>query len=62
VANEIFIQLDDDDFNANRVSTGLYIPLHEKIRLVSFYAWHIDEEPDCWHDTNLLASYVRIKF
>jgi len=62
VAEEVFVQLDDEGFNANRISTGLYIPLHEKVRLELFYAWDLDEEPDCWHDMNLIASYVRIQF
>ncbi len=62
VAEEVFIQLDDEDVNANRISAGLYVPLAERIRLELFYAWHIDEEPDSWHDTNLIASYVRFKF
>jgi len=62
VAEEIFIQLDDEDFNGNRVYGGLYIPLHEQIRLELFYAWHLSEEEDSWHDTNILGSYIRFAF
>ena len=62
VAEEIFVQLDDEDFNGNRVYGGLYIPPHEQIRLELFCAWHLNEEEDSWHDTNLLGSYIRFAF
>ena len=62
VAEEIFVQFDDEDLNGNRVYGGLYIPLHEKIRLELYYAWHLSEEAHSWHDTNLLASYIRFAF
>jgi hypothetical protein len=62
VAEEIFIQFDDADFNGNRVTGGLYIPLHDKIRLDLFYAWQLFEDDGSWHDTNLLASFIRFAF
>lgn len=62
VAEEIFIQFDDEDFNGNRLYGGLYIPLHEQIRLELFYAWHLSEEENSWHDTNILGSYLRFAF
>ena len=62
VAEEIFVQFDDEDVNGNRVYGGFYVPLHEQIRLELFYAWHLSEEEDSWHDTNILASYLRFTF
>jgi hypothetical protein len=62
VADEIFISFDDEDFNKQRVIAGLYVPLHQQVRLELFYMWQIEEEPNSWHDINILGSYLRFTF
>ena len=63
VADEIFYSFDADRFHGNRVQTGLFLPLHEKVRLELFYFWHIDKDaPHDWDDVNVFGTYVRFKF
>jgi hypothetical protein len=62
-ADEIFIDLDEGDFNQQRLYCGFFIPLHENIRLELFYLWKLDEQDDGdWHDTNVLGSFVYFQF
>ena len=63
VAEEVFVQFDDENFNGNRLQAGLYIPLQEQIRLELFYFWHLSEEDDHHvYDTHVVGSYVRFTF
>jgi len=63
VAEQVFVQFDDEDFNGNRVQAGLFVPLQEQIRLELFYFWHLNEEDDHhFSDTHVVGSYVRFKF
>jgi hypothetical protein len=63
VADEIFINFDEEDFNQHRLYGGAFIPLHQQIRLELFYAWKLDKEEDnSWHDTNILGSHIYFQF
>lgn len=63
IADEILINLDEGDFNQQRLYGGFFLRLHEKIRLELFYFWKLDEQDDnSWHDTNVLGSYVYFLF
>ena len=63
VADEIFYNFNADRLNGHRVQAGLFVPLHEKIRLELFYFWHIHEEDDSdWSDVNVIGSYFRFQF
>lgn len=63
VADEIFVNLDEGDFNQQRLYGGFFIPLHEKIRLELFYFWKLDEQDDGdWHDTNVVGSFIYFLF
>ena len=63
LAEEIFIRFDDEDFNQHRLQGGLFLPLHEQIRLELFYCWKLDEQEDnSWHDTNIVGSYLYFLF
>ena len=63
VAEEIFYNFNADRFYGNRVQAGLFIPLHEKVRLDLFYFWHIQKQDDHdWSSVNVIGSYVRFKF
>ncbi len=61
-AEEIFYSFDGQGFNQQRLYGGVYIPLHEKVRLELFYIWKLDKEDDGWHDTNVLGSWVYFQF
>jgi hypothetical protein len=63
MADEIFYNFNADRFYGNRVQAGLFIPLHEKVRLDLFYFWHTRKQDDQdWSNTNVIGSYVRFKF
>ena len=62
VAEEISYNFNGDRFYGNRIQTGLFIPLHENVRLDLFYFWHIGKEDDHdWSNTNVIGSYIRFK-
>lgn len=62
-AYEIFYNFNAERFNGSRIQGGLFIPLHEKVRLELFYFWHTSEEYDHdWSATNVIGTYVRFKF
>jgi hypothetical protein len=61
-AGEVFYSFDGQGFNQQRLYGGVYIPLHEKVRLELFYLWKLDKEDDDWHDTNVLGSWVYVQF
>ncbi len=62
VAEEIFVNFDEEGFNQQRLYAGFFVPLHQQIRLELFYLWKLDEEGDEWHDTNVIGSWVYVQF
>lgn len=61
-AEEVFINFDEQGFNQNRIYGGVFIPLHEKVRLELFYIWKLDKTDDGWCDTNVIGSWVYVQF
>ena len=62
VAEEVFVNFDEQGFNQQRLYGGVFIPLHEKVRLELFYLWKLDKSDDDWHDANVLGSWVYFLF
>jgi hypothetical protein len=62
VAEEVFITFDGQGFSQQRLYGGVFVPLHEKVRLELFYLWKLDKSEDDWHDTNVLGSWVYFQF
>ena len=62
IGDELFYSFNSRRFSGQRLCTGLYIPLAESIRLELFYFWHLYDDEDHWHDTNILGSYLRFTF
>jgi hypothetical protein len=61
-AEEVFVTSDGQGFSQQRLYGGVFIPLHEKVRLELFYIWKLDKSDDDWHDTNVLGSWVYLQF
>ena len=61
-AEEIFYSFDGAGFNQQRLYGGVYIPLHEKVRLELFYIWKLDKDDHDWRTTNVLGSWVYFQF
>jgi len=61
-AEEVFVSFDGQGLNQQRLYGGVFIPLHEKVRLELFYIWKLDKDDGDWHDTNVLGSWVYFQF
>ncbi len=61
-AGEVFYSFDGQGFNQRRLYGGVFIPLHEKVRLELFYIWKLDKADHEWHDTNVIGSWVYVQF
>jgi len=61
-AEEIFYSFDGVGFSQQRLYGGVYIPLHEKVRLELFYIWKLDKDDHEWRTTNVLGSWVYFQF
>ena len=61
-AEEIFYSFDGVGFSQQRLYGGVYIPLHEKVRLELFYIWKLDKDDQEWRTTNVLGSWVYFQF
>jgi hypothetical protein len=62
VAEETFVNFDEQGFNQQRFYGGVFIPLHEKVRLDLFYLWKLDKDDDRWRPTNVLGTWIYIQF
>jgi len=61
-AEEVFYSFDGQGFNQQRLYGGVFIPLHEKVRLELFYIWKLDKLDHDWHASNVLGSWVYVQF
>jgi hypothetical protein len=62
-AQEVFYSFDGAGFEQHRLFGGVFIPLHEKVRLELFYLWKLDkQDDDDWQSTNILGSWVYFSF
>jgi len=62
VAEEIFINFDEEGFNQQRLYGGFFLPLHERVRLELFYLWKLNEQDDGWDTTHVFGSWVHFQF
>jgi hypothetical protein len=62
VAEEVFVTFDGQVFSQQRLYGGVFLPLHEKVRLELFYIWKLDKADGDWHDTNVIGSWVHFQF
>jgi hypothetical protein len=61
-ADEVFYSFNGQGFNQQRLYGGVYIPLHEKVRLELFYIWKLDKADHDWQTTNVLGSWIYVQF
>ena len=64
VANEVFITLDDCDYNVNRFYSGINFDffLFKKIQADVFYLWQSSKSHDDWKDIHVLGTGLKILF
>lgn len=61
-AEEVFISMDGEDFNRNRMSGGFSINLSKKIKGDIYYLWQADKSDGSWEDTNVIGTGLRLYF
>jgi hypothetical protein len=62
VAEEAFINLDEEGFNLNRLSGGFYIGFSKNIKGDVYYLWQASELDDGWKDVNVVGTSVKFYF
>ena len=61
-ADEIFITLNDDNVDRNRIYIGAVLPLGESVDLDIYYMWQTSRYSDGWKDINVLGTGLKFKF
>ncbi|MCL5282816.1 MAG: DUF2490 domain-containing protein [Planctomycetes bacterium] len=61
-ADEVFYSFDGQGFNEHRLYGGVFLRLHEKVRLDLFYVWKLNKDDHNWRTTNVLGSWVYLQF
>jgi hypothetical protein len=62
LADEIFINFDEEDFNKNRLYSGLSFKLSESIKGEVYYLWQSSESDGDWKDLNVLGAQLKFYF
>jgi hypothetical protein len=62
VADEIFINLDDEHFNRNRFYAGVSTPLEEKLSLDVYYMLQSSRKGSDYTDYHVLGTALKFKF
>jgi len=63
LANEVFITLDDYDYNKNRLYSGITFALFkENIKADIFYLWQSSKSSSGWKDIHALGTGLKIRF
>jgi len=61
-AEEVFICMNGESFNSNRVSSGFNINLSKNIKGDIYYAWLASESDTGWEDTNVIGTSLKFYF
>lgn len=62
VAEELFINLDEEGFNRNRLAGGFYINLSKNIKGDIYYLWQTSKSDRKWDDINVIGTGLRFYF
>jgi hypothetical protein len=62
VADEIFIDLDGDDFNRNRVYAGFSMKLFKNLKAEIYYLWQNSKKSGDWNAVNVLGTKLKFSF
>jgi hypothetical protein len=62
VAEEVFINLDGEGFNRNRLAGGFYINLSKNIKGDIYYLWQTTESDGKWEDINVIGTGLKFYF
>jgi len=62
VADEVYINFDEEDFNRNRVYSGVSFKLSENIGGEVYYLWQSSKSGGSWEDINVLGTKLKFYF
>ena len=62
VAEEVFINFDKEDFNRNRLYSGLSLKLSKHVKGEAYYLWQSTESGGEWKDIDALGVNIKIYF
>jgi hypothetical protein len=62
VADEVFINFDKEDFNKNRLYSGILFSLSKNIKGDIFYLWQSSKSDGNWEDINVLGTQLKFCF
>lgn len=62
LADEVFINFDEEDFNRNRLYAGLSLKLSKNIKGEVYYLWQSSKSGGDWKDINVLGTGLKFYF
>lgn len=62
LADEVFINFDEEDLNKNRLYSGLSFKLSENIKGEVYYLWQSSESDGDWTNLNVLGAQLKFYF
>ena len=62
LADEVFINFNEDDFNRNRLYSGLSLNLSKNIKAEVYYLWQSSRSGGDWKDLNVLGTQLKFSF
>ncbi|KPK40431.1 MAG: hypothetical protein AMJ78_07195 [Omnitrophica WOR_2 bacterium SM23_29] len=62
VADEIFVDFDEEELNRNRLSTGITWKLLKNLKGDIFYLWQSSKSGGTWVDYNVLGTKLKLSF
>ncbi|UCG57826.1 MAG: DUF2490 domain-containing protein [Phycisphaerales bacterium] len=60
VAEEVFVDLDDGDYNKNRLYAGFSFDLTKRAKGGIFYVWQASKSAGAWKDLHVLGAQLKI--
>jgi hypothetical protein len=62
VAEEVFINLDEEGFNRNRLYSGFSVNVSKKVKGDIYYLWQTSKSDGKWNDINVIGTGLRFYF
>jgi len=62
IADEFFVDLEQDDLNRNRLYTGVSFKLWKHLRGDIYYLWQASESGTDWRSYHILGSKIKVPF
>lgn len=62
LSEEAFFNFDQDDFNRNRLSSGIEFKLAKNLHGELYYLWQSSESKGDWTDINVLGTKIKLIF